>query len=305
MAKSVKWIVIVIGVFLFIGILRLLIFTSSYIPNQGMENNLMQGDHIIINKLSYGFKLPFTNTKLNISSPQKGDIVLFENPIQSLEESPTQGVYISRCIGAPGDTLIIDSLFNIMDTAGFFNPDQTNQYQYDAQYQEEISSILKKLQIEKSPAPLDSLKMAISLSAFELYLVEQELLNEEMITLINRVGSSKLHPLIIPKKGKSIKIEPWNMVLLYNTIILHEKRDIKMEDDALWWNGKKILRYTFTKNYSWMKASHSGNQVDSRQFGFVPEDLLIGKASFIWFSKDPLQNLFHGYRWTRMFQPIY
>lgn len=305
MSKSVRWIIIVIGVFLFIGVLRLLIFTSSYIPNQGMENNLMQGDHIIINKLSYGFNVPFTNKKLNMSSPTKGDIVLFHNPIQSLEKSPKEGVYISRCIGAPGDTLVVDSLFNIMDTAGFFNPDQTDQYQYDIQHQEEIGSILSKLQIKRNSVQLDSLRMTINLSAIELYLIEQELLNEEMITRINKGCSSKLHLLIIPKKGQSIKIEPWNMVLLYNTIILHEKRELKMEDGALWWNGKKVLRYTFTKNYSWMNASNSINQIDSRQFGFVPEDLLIGKASFIWFSKDPMQNLFHGYRWTRMFQPIY
>lgn len=305
MAKSVKWIVIVIGVFLCIGILRLLIFTTSYIPSQGMENNLMQGDRIFINKLSYGFTIPFTSNKLNMSSPKKGDIVLFHNPIQSLEKASNQSVYISRCIGAPGDTLIVDSLFNTMDTSGFFNPDQTDQYQYYKQYHEEIKSILTKLQIERNISPLDSLRMIVSLSAFELYLVEQELLNEEMITPVNKIGSARLHPLIIPKKGKSIKIEPWNMVLLYNTILLHEKRDIKIEDGALWWNEKKIFRYTFTKNYSWMSASNHINQMDSRKFGFVPEDLLIGKASFIWFSKDPTQNLFHGYRWTRMFQQIY
>lgn len=305
MKKLVKWLIRIIGVLLILGVLRLLFFTSCYIPNQGMENNLMQGDHIIINKLSYGFTNPFSGDKVKASSPEKGDIVLFNNPLRSLEESAKSDIYISRCVGTPGDTLIVDSLFNILDTEGFFNPDQKDIYRYYTQYDEEVKAILARLSIKRTSTPLDSATVAISLSAYELYLVEQELLDDMIIQSTTDNITFKSYPLIIPQKGKTLKIEPWNIVLLYNTILLHEGKEIQMKDNALWWNGKKILRYTFSKDYTWMTASNSVNQIDSRQFGFVPTDDLIGKASFIWFSKDPKQNLFHGYRWNRTFQSIY
>lgn len=305
MKKLVKWLIRIIGVLLILGVLRLLFFTSCYIPNQGMENNLMQGDHIIINKLSYGFTNPFSGSKSNSSNPERGDIVLFNNPLKSLEEYAKDDIYISRCVGTPGDTLIVDSLFNILDTEGFFNPDQKDIYHYNIQNDEEIKTILTRLKINRTPTSLDSLTLGISLSAYELYLVEQELLDDTIIQPSGENIVSKSYPLIIPEKGKTLKVEPWNIVLLYNTILLHEGKDIQMKDNALWWNGKKILRYTFSKDYTWMTASNSVNHIDSRQFGFVPTDDLIGKASFVWFSKDPNKNLLHGYRWGRIFQSIY
>lgn len=78
-----------------------------------------------------------------------------------------------------------------------------------------------------------------------------------------------------------------------------------MKENQLYINGQIIQEYQFTQDYYWMSSNNSLNLSDSRQFGFVPHSHLIGKASFIWFSKDPNHSLFSGYRWNRIFKSIY
>ena len=95
---------------------------------------------------------------------------------------------------------------------------------------------------------------------------------------------SKSHPFVIPAKGKPVKVYPWNVTLLCNTIMRHEGKQASVKGDTLLVEGKPVSAYTFKKNYYWMASNNPINLCDSRLFGLVPDDHLIGKAWRIWFS---------------------
>ena len=113
-----------------------------------------------------------------------------------------------------------------------------------------------------------------------------------------------LKPLIVPGKGKVIRVYPWNMTLLRNTLVLHEKKHAEIKNDTLYIEGKPAQHCYFTKDYYWVGANNSINFSDSRLFGFVPKDHIIGKAAVIWFSKDKEKGLFSGYRWNRIWGKV-
>lgn len=83
MKRGVKWVLTVFGVILVIGLLRSLVFASCYIPASGMENNLKQGDCIIVNRWSYGLRIPFSKSRIFSQTANKGDILLFNNPVDT------------------------------------------------------------------------------------------------------------------------------------------------------------------------------------------------------------------------------
>ena len=96
--------------------------------------------------------------------------------------------------------------------------------------------------------------------------------------------SADIHPLVIPSRGKAVKVYPWNMTLLCNTILHHENRRATIKNDTLWVDGRPVSDYVFQKDYYWMASNNPVNLSDSRLFGLVPHDHLIGKACRIWYS---------------------
>ena len=207
-------------------------------------------------------------------------------------------------MGLPGDTLLVNAQFEIEQEDLFFSPDQKKQYSYSSRYKATIDSVINLLEITVNPASELNDSLVQSLSSYEYYLIAQKLGREDSITVKDLSDNLEYH-FVIPKKGESIKVEPWNIALIHNTILLHERKTTTVKSNKLWVENQPVESYRFGQDYYWMVAGNSKNTVDSRQFGLVPQSHIIGKASFIWFSKDPNQGLFSGYRWNRIFQPIY
>ena len=116
MKKGCKIAITIVGVALVVVLLRGCVATSYLIPSSGMENSLYQSERILVNKWSYGLRLPFMKLwgyhRWADSPVQKEDILVFNNPANLSEPViDRREVFISRCIGIPGDTLLIDSLF--------------------------------------------------------------------------------------------------------------------------------------------------------------------------------------------------
>lgn len=122
--------------------------------------------------------------------------------------------------------------------------------------------------------------------------------------IVKEDSMETLKPLIIPSKGKAIRVYPWNRTLLQNTLVLHEKKQAEIKNDTLFIEGKPVQHCYFSKDYYWVNANNSINLSDSRLFGFVPQDHIIGKASVIWFSKKKGTGLFNGYCWDRMWKRV-
>ncbi|WP_321333883.1 signal peptidase I [uncultured Bacteroides sp.] len=311
-----RWLIALAGAATIVLLFRCFAFTPCLIPSSGMENSLFQGERILVNKWSYGLRVPlmslFSYHRWMEKPVHKNDIVVFNNPTQMPQPFIDQrSIYISRCIGLPGDTLFIDSFFNVTDENRQAVPDEKELYAYPKEKEHSMDSLLSVLSIKGNRQKGYNKEENIrNFSRYEYYLLEQAM-NINGGNWIHPLSKEKdarfshiLHPLIIPRKRSVLKVYPWNATLLRNTLVLHEGKQAEVRNDTLYINGKPAQYCYFTKNYYWMSSNNSVNLADSRLFGFVPKDHIIGKASCIWFSKETGTGLFQGYRWNRFFSSI-
>ncbi|MGE5424915.1 MAG: signal peptidase I [Syntrophothermus sp.] len=109
----------------------------------------------------------------------------------------------------------------------------------------------------------------------------------------------------IPKKGVTIQINEKNIALYRRIIDVFEENDLREENGKIYINGKEATTYTFKMNYYWMMGDNRHNSADSRYWGFVPEDHVVGKAVFVWLSLDPQKTLFEGkIRFNKLFRLV-
>ena len=308
--RKFKWIFAFAGAIAVVLLLRGFAFTSCLIPSTGMENSLFQGERILVNKWSYGLRVPlmslFSYHRWCERSVRQQDVVVFNNP--AAIGQPTidrREIYISRCIGTPGDTLLVDSLFSVSSPETQFNPDKKRLYSYPATKEQLITSLMQTLSITNDGlmGSNDSTHVR-SFSRYEYYLLEQAISDQNWIQPLTEKSEKELKPLIVPGKGKALRVYPWNITLLRNTLVMHEGKQAEIKNDTLYIDGKPTQHCFFTKDYYWMASNNSVNLSDSRLFGFVPQDHIIGKASLIWFSKEKGTGIFDGYRWNRFFQSV-
>ena len=308
--RKFKWIFAFAGAIAVVLLLRGFAFTSCLIPSTGMENSLFQGERILVNKWSYGLRVPlmslFSYHRWCERSVRQQDVVVFNNP--AAIGQPTidrREIYISRCLGVPGDTLLVDSLFSVISPEAQLNPDKKRLYTYPAAKEQLITSLMQTLSITNDGlmGSNDSTHVR-SFSRYEYYLLEQAISDQNWIQPLTEKSEKELKPLIVPGKGKALRVYPWNITLLRNTLVMHEGKQAEIKNDTLYIDGKPTQHCFFTKDYYWMASNNSVNLSDSRLFGFVPQDHIIGKASLIWFSKEKGTGIFDGYRWNRFFQSV-
>ena len=270
--RKFKWILAFAGAVVVVLLLRGFAFTSCLIPSTGMENSIFQGERILVNKWSYGLRVPFMSLfsyhRWCESPVRQQDIVVFNNPAGIREPIiDRREIYISRCLGVPGDTLLVDSLFSVISPEAQFNPDKKRLYSYPASKENLITSLMHTLSITNDG-------------------------------LMGSNDSTHVRSFI------RYEYYPWNITLLRNTLVMHEGKQAEIKNDTLYVDGKPTQHCYFTKDYYWMGSNNTVNFSDSRLFGFVPQDHIIGKASIIWFSKEKETGLFDGYRWNRFFRTV-
>ncbi len=112
-------------------------------------------------------------------------------------------------------------------------------------------------------------------------------------------------PLPVPKKGQTIALTPANAAIYYKIVSQYEHNaDITWQDGMMQQNGQPLTSYTIKQNYYFMLGDNRHNSEDSRFWGFVPEDHVVGKAIFVWLSLDPYADFWHKVRWNRLLRPI-
>ena len=224
--------------------------------------------------------------------------------------------YVKRCVGLPGQTLQIKNRIVYLDGKANKEPEEV-QYTYFVKLRQRLpEELLKDLGISNEDLlslnqvgymPLT--KRAVAALSQRKDLVESiEINTEESDLEIYPLNGNKhwtrdnYGPIWIPAKGKSIDLTLDNIAIYERPIKVYEGNDLKIADGKIYINGKEAKSYTFKMDYYWMMGDNRHNSADSRYWGFVPEDHIVGKPIFIWWSSDPDRNGFSGIRWSRIFR---
>jgi len=117
-----------------------------------------------------------------------------------------------------------------------------------------------------------------------------------------RWSMNNFGPLYIPKKGSTIPLSLENLVLYERVISYYEKNALEVRDSVVYINGKPADSYTFKMDYYWMMGDNRHSSLDSRFWGFVPEDHIVGRPRFIWLSLDKNKKFLGRIRIERMFK---
>jgi len=224
--------------------------------------------------------------------------------------------YIKRCIGLPGDSLqIIDHqvyidgkpaqnpsrmqfLYRVTSPQGPINPDRLDQLGVNLTESNAQAGIffLDSTQVQK----IKEFGTDISIEFLEQPAPSQNHLFPHDSANFPGWTVDNYGPVYIPKKGASVKISPENIALYKRVIAIYEENDLQVRGGKIFINGQETDTYTFKMDYYWMMGDNRHNSEDSRVWGFVPHDHIVGKPLFIWFSTKN-GNMFNGINWGRIF----
>ena len=222
--------------------------------------------------------------------------------------------YVKRCVGLPGQTLQIKDHIVYLDGKANKEPENV-QYTYYVKLKQAIpEELMEELGISMEDlTSLNTLgympltKRAVTTLQARKDIVESITLNTEANDLEIYPLNGNKHwtrdnygPIWIPKKGESIELTLDNIAIYERPIKVYEANDLEIRDGKIFINGEEAKSYTFKMDYYWMQGDNRHNSADSRYWGFVPEDHIVGKPIFIWWSSDPDRRGINGVRWSRL-----
>ncbi len=227
--------------------------------------------------------------------------------------------YVKRCIGVPGDTIAISSgdvyvngklitdngtqqMFYLVTTNGTaINPKAFEKLGIAKSDQGMPSASTYYLPLTKGNA--EAIRKFSNVTQVTPY-TERPGVYEPNIFPNDpdfRWNIDNFGPIWIPEKGTTVSLDTSNLCLYERVIDVYENNDLKVEGSTILINGQPASSYTFKMDYYWMMGDNRHNSADSRYWGFVPEDHIVGKPKFIWLSIDKEATGLKKVRWKRMF----
>lgn len=277
-----------------------------------------------------------------IQNIKRTDIVVFNWPVDTVyrffdtskrrayKPVDKKSNYVKRCVGIPGDNLSIKDGVVYIDGKILQLPERAKpQFSYkvaiDGKTPIDFETLYKELDItDPSGFINETTKDTIFMSALTEAGAER-LKNTPGVTAVirqisrdidkanygkgvfphvNKWNSDNYGPVYIPEQGKTVELNSETLPFYKTIIDDYENNDLKVNGTEIRINGKVATSYTFKQNYYWMMGDNRHNSEDSRYWGFVPENHIVGKPIFIWLSIDPNGKGINKVRWDRVFTTV-
>lgn len=305
---------------LFLGfVFRVLVMGAYLVPSKSMEGTLLSGDLIAVSKLNYGARLDLNSygsdsfdrsmRLLGFSKVKRNDVIVFNSP------EDHRKVLVKRCIAIPGDWVqIVNSEIRVNGspvqisgavsdyTLVSYEPDDTRRLLdkwlagKDRSYRIKRGEIILTLtareaeSIRKWPS-VRSLKVSTRSPDSSMFFP----MSSKWLTTNNKGWK-----ICVPKRNALIKLSRQNTAI-YEKYLREEGNIVEWKNNTAYINSKASLTYRFKRDYYFMLGDNRYHSRDSRWFGMVPKQNLIGKAFLIFYSYDQVEGIF---RWRRMFKKI-
>lgn len=343
-----EWLKAVTYALLIVILAKALIGDFFVVPTGSMENTIMKGDFVYVNKLSYGPRIPITPLSFPFSTQrlpfsaetasyldwiqlpylrlpgldavQRGDVMVFNYPAEWLHPIDQRLYYVKRCVALPGDTL------NIINKRVFVNGDEVDSPEYSLMKYRLLPKtgnaldFLESLEIESdhygqlnrtiygyfTEKEIDTLYSSGQFKALKPVVQRIYKKNHELFPFANNIAWNLdfYGPIWAPKKGDSIELKPFQLSIYQQVIEQHEKKTVTVVDQRVFIDNREATHYTFEQDYFFVLGDNRDNSGDSRYWGFVPENHLIGKAEFVLYSADRMAPGPFNLRWSRFFKAI-
>jgi len=254
---------------------------------------------------------------------ERNDVVVFNYPMDA--DAPLSRPvdkrenYIKRCIGIGGDTLRIVNSQVFVNGKAESNPPES-----------ETTYYVKTNGTDLNPQTLFDMRIDVMRQSETEYVFTMTQAQSEIIAAWQNVEAVKANvspenafdsqvfphnsafpwnvdnygPIIVPKEGWTVKLDSTTVPMYERAISVYEGNVFEARPDGYYINSEKADSYTFKMNYYWMMGDNRHSSADSRLWGFVPEDHIVGKALFVWLSLDEVGTFFNKIRWNRIFMGI-
>ncbi|KAB2923269.1 MAG: signal peptidase I [Bacteroidetes bacterium] len=250
---QVKEFVIVFGGFL---LLNNFVVASFLVPTGSMENEVMTGDFLMVNKFLYGASTPrnimFTNVRLpwttlpGFRDVERGDVIVFEFPGYREEVNPSEFTfYLKRCMALAGDTL------EVRNRVVYVNGEQ--------------APLPKNMKFNFSPKPAGYA-------------------DDRIFPPTAPFNEDHYGPVVVPKKGMSVPLTPATFAQWKTVIEREGHAAAQLADGTVLVDGVRADSYTVQRDYVFGMGDNRDNSLDSRFWGFIPREYVVGTPMFVYFS---------------------
>jgi signal peptidase I len=241
------------------------VLASFEVPTGSMEDTVAIGDRVFVNKFIYGGSTPYTIPLTSIRIPHirvpgyrnvaRGDVIVFDWPGgRDQAEKPRQMWYLKRCIGLPGDTIQIDN--RVVYVNGRMVPD---------------------------PSHAKHLRTGVFAPGMG---------NPAIFPRRSNFNEDNYGPVVVPRKGMSIALHSGD-IAAWQVFILREGHDVQILGGIVRIDGREAHEYTVERDYVFAMGDNRDNSLDSRFWGFVPREDVIGKPMIVYWSWDPSIPIYH------------